>query len=92
VNPDWIESFFDDPVDWASVELGVQMYNALGKQMTITQFKDYLAFPGNELNQMAPLIEYEEFEPAWPYPAGYFNGPDDRKNERWIQTLLSKWW
>jgi len=91
INPDWIKSLFDDPTDWASTESGIQMYNTYGRYLTITQFKDYLAFPGNELVQVPAPTKDDKFDAAWPYPVGYFNGPDDKKNERWIQVLLSKW-
>jgi hypothetical protein len=92
INPEWVDSLFDDPVDWASVEAGVQLYDAYGKHLTIEQFKDYLAFPGNELVQVPSPARYEKFNSAWPYGVGYFNGWDDKKNEPWIQLLLSNWW
>ncbi|MBN1876746.1 MAG: hypothetical protein JXA33_21155 [Anaerolineae bacterium] len=92
INPDWTKSFFDDPQDQASVEFGIQMYNAYGKALTEVQFRDYLTCYGDELTPA--LIVYGPGIPQaeWPYYIGYFNGPDDAQNERWLQLLLASWW
>jgi hypothetical protein len=29
--------------------------------------------------------------PDWPFERGYFNGPDDEENERWVKILLANW-
>jgi RHS repeat-associated protein len=92
INPDWVKSLFDDPQDWASVEFGVQMYNTCGQQLTRAQFQDHLALHGDELTPAPGVYGPGMPNTAWPYHVGFFNGPDDATNERWLRVLLSKWW
>jgi RHS repeat-associated protein len=89
---EWEEmrTLFDDPTDYAMVEFGVRMYNAYGRTLTYNQFQAYLAAHGNEL-MPAPSIPPQNFtNPDWPYPVGYFNGPDEKENEGLVRILLAK--
>jgi RHS repeat-associated protein len=91
VNPDWVTSLFDDPQDYSSVEWGVQLYNRYSRHLSYRQFQDYLTLRGTDLTPAPTIPKQDWTHPDWPFERGYFNGPDDAKNERWVKILLANW-
>ena len=91
INPDWVKSLFDDPQDYASVQWGVRLYNQCGRDLSYSEFQDHLALRGNELTPAPSIPKQDWTHPDWPFERGYFNGPDDAKNERWVKILLANW-
>jgi RHS repeat-associated protein len=90
VNPAWWRTAFDEPGDWQNVEFGVRLYDTYKAQMTLEQFRDFLATNGNTLTPAAHIPEWNWTNPqgGWPYEVGRFDGPEAGQNERWIRLLL----
>jgi len=90
INPQWIRSGFDDPVDWAAVEFGVKLFDHYGSSLTMRQFKEALASHGSSLAPppIQPEWNWVNKNLRWPYRVGDFNGPREAEYEPEIQRLL----
>jgi hypothetical protein len=88
---DELQTLFDDPQDYATIDFGIRMYNTYGRSLSYSQFQDYLATYSNELTPAPSISEQGFTNPNWPYRVGYFNGPDDQENERLVRALLVNW-
>ncbi len=74
-NPNWTETWFDNPGDYNNVEFGVRLYDTSGLGLTLQQFHTHLALYGDSLTPgQARQLGYRN--PNWPYRVGYFDGPN----------------
>jgi hypothetical protein len=89
VNPEWLSTGFDEPGDWWNVEFGIKMFRTYGKQMSLDQFQNFLASHGHWLTPGQEREWHWAKKPGkWPYRVGYFDGPDEAKNEVPVVLLL----
>ena len=73
VNFEWWRAGFDDPTDYAAVELGGRLFDRARYDVRMGDFKALLrAYASRLMHMPAPTEPY--FNPAWPYPLGYFDG------------------
>jgi len=73
VNFEWWHAGFDDPTDYAAVELGSELFDAARYSVHWEGFEALLQSYSSRLMHMpAPAEPYSN--PAWPYPSGYFDG------------------
>jgi len=73
VNFQWWSAGFDDPTDFAAVDLGIALYERARTNVTLVDFQYLLPEYSSRLMHMpAPSEPY--FNPYWPYPLGYFDG------------------
>lgn len=89
-NPNWMNTWFDDPMDYTAVEAGIVMYDTYGRFLTYEGFEDTLSLYGPRLATTSEHLPWKWKNPAgnWPYEVGHFNGPFEAKFEPEIQKLL----
>ena len=73
VNFEWWQARFDDPVDYAAVELGSKLFDRVKSNVSRGDFEILLHSYSSQLMHM-PVPTEPYFNPAWPYPLGYFDG------------------
>jgi RHS repeat-associated protein len=91
LNPEWWKTFFDDPLDYHSVELGINLWRKYGETLNSEQLKAELennysklapppAWPSLQSGTgAAPAYGWQNPRGGWPYDVGRFNGPDEKK-------------
>ena len=89
-NPNWTNSWFDDPMDHTAVEAGIVMYDTYGRFLTYEGYQTTLSLYGPWLATTSEHLPWRWKNPAgqWPYKVGHFNGPLEAAFEPEIQKLL----
>jgi RHS repeat-associated protein len=73
VNLEWWDAGFDDPTDFAAVDLGSRLFSQAEFNVTLGSFQNLLQTNSSRLAHMPePTTLY--FNPSWPYPLRYFDG------------------
>ncbi|MDH5606783.1 MAG: polymorphic toxin type 44 domain-containing protein, partial [Anaerolineae bacterium] len=72
-NFDWWKTGFDDTTDFASVELGSQIFDISGYSPSMSTYQNMLWLFSPQLDHMPKPSEFYS-NPDWPYPLRYFDG------------------
>jgi len=73
VNFTWWRTVFDDPADYAAVDLGSNLFEVVKKNVNMSTFQQILHSYSPSLAHMPePANAYSN--PNWPYPLHYFDG------------------
>ncbi len=74
VHYSWWQTGFDDPTDFAAVELGSALYDRARTCVTLADFQTLLASYSPQLMHMPPPADPYKPPNVWPYPLGHFDG------------------
>jgi len=88
-NPEWKDTYFDDPLDYQAVEFGVKLFDNFNKNITFTGFESFLSNNRSMLLKGNPVSEtkWDNIDDDF-YQPGYFDGPDTAKNAPIVNALL----
>ena len=76
LKPEWINTYFDNPLDAAAVEMGFELYELYGKNIPRTGFTTILRKYVNRMDKISTPSDAGQYRNVqWPYDINYFNGP-----------------
>jgi len=70
----WWRTAFDDPTDFAAIELGSALYNRAQTHIRLADFQILLASYAPQLMHMPAPAEPYVAPKVWPYPLRHFDG------------------
>jgi len=69
----WWRTLFDNPTDYAAIELGVELYKTYGRHVPVQGFKRLLGIYKSRLERVYPPTDHY-YNLHYPYAVGHFDG------------------
>ncbi|NMC34701.1 MAG: hypothetical protein GYA36_19940 [Veillonellaceae bacterium] len=88
-NPDWANTYYDDPLDYQAVEFGIRLYETNKENMSFQQFQTFLTRNRTMLTKGDPKSKsiWRSIDDGF-YKPEFFDGPDAAKNAPVVNALL----